>query len=213
MKNKGFIRSFAALVALVLVLSCVVPASAAVSSLSPEATYSSLITGTSTYPYVHAVTTVYTHEDMCYMVPNTRAMHRQDAALTITVGETYTKTVSATQSFGFSDTSGVGVSIGVGYEAVATFEATTSYEFERTLTQEVALGQEVTGSVSTSVSYTVSASAGAGIYYIELVFPTKTVTKQIIATNTKGFEFVVWEETVEYAAKAYESYYTLRGPE
>lgn len=221
MKNKWFRNLLCGAIVLVLVLSCTSPASAVVSlpgglvgpNANLETTYCSFLTGTIMYPYVHAVTTVYTHEDICYAVPGTRAMHRQDATLTITVGETYTETVSATQSFGFSDTSSVGVSIGVGYEAVATFEATTSYEFTRTITSEVGLAREVSGSVSTSVSYTLDPTAGAGVYYIELVFPTKTVTKQIIGTRSNGVEIVLWEETIEYAAKANESYYTLRGPE
>lgn len=223
MKNKWFRNLLCGAIVLVLVLSCTSPASAVASlpigsvgsNVNPEATYCSFLTGTITYPYVHAVTTVYIHEDICYTVPGTRAMHRQDAELTITVDETYSKTEEATHSFGFSDTTGVGATLGVdvGVDGLATFEASVSAEFSRTITQDVGLTLSQSHSVSAGVSYTLPTSAGAGIYYIALVFPTKTVTKQIVGTRSNGLEIVLWEETVEYAPQANEAYYTLRGPE
>lgn len=207
MKSKWIKRLLSGMLMFVLVLSCVSPASAAISNADLEKKYVNYIVSTLDYPDgIHAVTTVYTHTDILFIVPGTRAEHVDDTELTISVSQTTSETVTASQNFGYSDTTGLETSLGVSYG----FEASVNTAFSTTITTDVGLAYSESCSVEAGVSYTLGSAKEAGIYYIALVFPCKTVTKQITGTNKFGFDVVMWEETVEYAPRADYSYFTLK---
>lgn len=206
MESKWEKRVLSGLLMLVIVLSCVSPASAAASSADFEKEYVEFVTSTLDYPNgIHAITTVYTHTDYQFAVPGTRAELVPGAELTIMVNQTTSETVTASQNFGYSDTTGLESSLGVSYG----FEATTNTAFSTTITQEVGLAYSETCSVQTGVSYTLGSDMEPGIYYIALVFPGKTVTKEIVGIDKRGFESILWNETVDYAPRANYSYFTL----
>ncbi len=192
------------IIVIIMLLSCALPVTAA--SAEYENKYNEYLISSDKYPDgIFAVTTVFYHDDIVYEVPGTRAKHVNGTTLTITAGTEYSYTEEATASFGCADSISSGATIGVSEFVVATADSS----FTSTITNDVGLTQSETFSFKSSVSYTLDSGMKPGIYCIAVVFPGKTVTKEIVGINAFGRKITLWDQTVEYGPQANESYYTL----
>lgn len=177
-----------------------------------EVVYASLITemaereigADATYTRgIYALMTTLFYQDDRYPVRSTQAEHREGVTTTLTVTSTVETSSEASGSLGCS----ASAEVGVGLSEVA--DVTLS----GTLAAEVGVAFSVSYSLGTSVSYTLDDDIEPGLYRIAIVFPRRTVNKSLYGINTQGIQSTLWSETVTYAPRENDAYWTVENYE
>lgn len=127
-----------------------------------------------------------------------QAEHKVGASTTLIVQSDFTTQCSASGSLGCEATAELGVSLA----------DLASAALSGTLSTRLEIGASVSHTVEVGVHYTLDSDAEPGLYRIIVVFPRKTVQKRVVGVNRNGDEITLWNETVTYAPRLYDAYWS-----
>ena len=189
MKTKSFRKILGIAFAIVLIISCIGPASAVVNPPSDTNTVQEYLSGSAAYPHgIYAVMSTGADVVVQQDVPNTTVRHVQGTGVSISIsgGQSYTASLS-----GNLDCNGAS-------QLGADIAASAAYAFARLYS---GLDVEMSASFTSNpnITYILDADEPEGVYHLAVFFPGKEVIKQVSGINDRQFAVTLWQETIEFA--------------